>query len=127
MKLGNMAFTTVILLLTASLLGACTTLDSTGNSLLLPVGRSSVIGGNTYQVLIDSEPYKPKETYDNYGGYWVEIPYDPQLNSEVLLQITINQEKPGLYQAESKDLERWLSPSELIDSDIPNLIPQQVP
>jgi hypothetical protein len=121
-KLGNKVFTTAFLLLTASLLGACSTFTNASNSLLLPVGRSSVIGGNNFQILIDAEPYHPKETYDDYGGYWVEIPYDPLVNSEILLQITINQEQPGLYKEESNDLERWLNPSKLIDSDNSKLI-----
>ena len=112
------------LLLTVSLLVACGAPESASHSLLIPVGRSAVGGGNTFQVLIDAEPYGPQATYDNYGGYWVEIPYDPQENSEVLLRISIEDEQPGLYREESEDLQRWLSPSELIDSDNPALIAQ---
>jgi transglutaminase-like putative cysteine protease len=122
MKRGNLSYTMALLLLTAPLLVACFASESASHALLLPVGRSAVVGGNTFQVLIDSEPYDPQATYDNYGGYWAEIPYDPQKNREVLLQITIEDEQPGLYREESEDLERWLSPSELIDSDNPALI-----
>lgn len=122
MKHGNLSYTTASLLLTALLLVACCAPESASRSLLIPVGRSAVVGGNTFQVLIDSEPNDPQATYDNYGGYWAEIPYDPQENSEVLLQITIEHEQPGLYREESEDLQRWLSPSELIDSDNSALI-----
>ena len=85
------------------------------------MGRSAVVGGNTFQVLIDTEPYDPQVTYDNYGGYWIEIPYDLQENSEVLLRIAVEDERAGLYREQSEDLQRWLSPSELIDSDNPAL------
>jgi hypothetical protein len=122
MKRRNLSYTMASLLLIAPLLLACCAPESTGHSLLLPVGRSAVVGGNTFQVLIDSEPYDPRAMYDDYGGYWAEIPYDPQENSEVLLRITINAEQPGLYREESEDVERWLSPSKLIDSDNPALI-----
>jgi hypothetical protein len=122
MKRGNLSYTMASLLLTAPLLVACCAPENASHSLLLPVGRSVVVGGNTFQVLIDSEPYDPRVTYDSYGGYWAEIPYDPKENSEVLLQITIEHEQPGLYREESENLERWLSPSELIDSDDPTLI-----
>lgn len=110
------------LLLTAPLLVAGCAPESASHSLLIPVGRSAVVGGNTFQVLIDAESYDPQATYDNYGGYWAEIPYDSQENSEVLLQITIEHEQPGLYREESEDLQRWLSSSELIDSDNSALI-----
>jgi hypothetical protein len=124
MKHGNLSYAMVPLLLTVSLLVACCAPESASHSLLIPVGRSAVAGGNTFQVLIDSEPYDPQPRYDDYGGYWAEIPYDPQENSEVLLRITIEAEQPGLYHEESEDLQRWLSPSELIDSDNPALIAQ---
>lgn len=110
------------LLLVAPLLIACSAPQSASRALLIPVGRSTVAGGNTFQVLIDAESYDPQVLYDNYGGYWIEIPYLPQENSEVSLQITIAREQPGLYHEESDDLDKWLRPSELIDSDNPVLI-----
>ena len=121
MKHKNLVVPAASLLLTVSLLVACGAPESASHSLLIPVGRSAVIGGNTFQVLIDTEPYDPQVTYDDYGGYWIEIPYDLQENSEVLLQITVEDERAGLYREESEDLQRWLSPSELINSDNPAL------
>jgi hypothetical protein len=117
MKHENLLYTLVFLLLAALLLLAYYAPESASHSLLIPVGRSTVVGDSTFQFLIDSEPYDPQVTYDNYGGYWVEIPFDPQENSEVLLQITIEHEQSGLYHEDNQDLRRWLSPSELIDSD----------
>jgi len=122
MKHKNLLYAAASLLLAVSLLVACGAPESTSHSLLIPVGRSAVIGGNTFQVLIDTEPYDPQVTYDDYGGYWIEIPYDLRENSEVLLQITVEEERAGLYREESEDLQRWLSPSALIDSDNPALI-----
>ena len=91
--------------------------EITSRSLLIPVGRTTVIGGNTFQVLIDSQPYDPQPTFDDYGGYWIEVPYTPQDNSKVVLRFTINSKQKGLYHEESEDIEKWLSPSPLIDSD----------
>lgn len=70
MKYRNKVYALVPLLLTISLLVACDSPESAGQSLLIPIGRSAVVGGNPFQVLIDSEPHHPKTTYDNYGGYW---------------------------------------------------------
>jgi hypothetical protein len=72
--------------------------------------------------LIDSEPYDPRPTFDDYGGYWIEIPYDPQDNSKVVLRFTINSEQKGLYREESENIEKWLRSSTLIDSDNPVLV-----
>jgi hypothetical protein len=124
MKRRNLPYKIAFLLLTTTLLVTSCASESASHSLLIPVGRSAVVEGNNVQILIDDEPYKPQVAYDNYGGYWVEIPYDPQINSKVLLHITIKQKQPGLYHEESEDREKWLSPSELIDSDNPALITQ---
>jgi hypothetical protein len=121
MKHKNLSYTVASLLLTFSLLVACGAPESASHSLLIPVGRSAVIRGNTFQVLIDTEPYDPQVIYDNYGGYWIEIPYDLQEDSEILLRITTEDESAALYREESDDLQRWLSPSGLIDSDNPAL------
>jgi hypothetical protein len=94
----------------------------TSRSLLLPVGRTAVVGGNTFQVLIDSEQYDPRPTFDDYGGYWIEVPYDPRDNSKVVLRFTINSEQKGLYREESENIEKWLRPSTLVDSDNPVLV-----
>lgn len=95
--------------------------ERTSLVLLIPVGRTAVVGSNTFQVLIGSEPYDPQPTVDDYGGYWIEVPYNPQDNSKVVLRFTINSERKGLYHENSKNIERWLSPSTLIDSDNPAL------
>lgn len=95
--------------------------ERTSLILLIPVGRTAVVGGNTFQVLIGSEQYDPQPTVDDYGGYWIEVPYDPQDNSKVVLRFTINSEQKGLYHENSEDIEKWLSPSTLIDSDNPAL------
>ncbi len=124
MRRGKLSYAVASLLLMAPFLAARCAPETGSCSLLIPVGRSTVAGGNTFEVLIDSEPYDPQVTYDNYGGYWVEVPYAPQVNSDVLLQITIQAQEPGLYHEESADLESWLSPSELIDSGNPALIAQ---
>lgn len=121
MKHRNLSYSAVSLLLTVLLLVACGAPENASHSLLIPVGRSAVVGGNTFQVLIDTEPYDPHVTYDDYGGYWIEVPYDLQENSEVLLRITVEDERAELYREQSEDLQRWLSPSELIDSDNPAL------
>jgi hypothetical protein len=121
MKHKSLTYTVASLLLTISLIVACGAPKSASHSLLIPVGRSAVIRGNTFQVLIDTEPYDPQVIYDNYGGYWIEIPYDLQKDSEILLRITIEDESAALYREESDDLQRWLSPSGLIDSDNPAL------
>jgi hypothetical protein len=121
MKQKSLTYTVASLLLTISLIVACGAPESASHSLLIPVGRSAVIRGNTFQVLIDTEPYDPQVIYDNYGGYWIEIPYDLQKDSEILLRITIEDESAALYREESDDLQRWLSPSGLIDSDNPAL------
>ena len=121
MKHKSLTYTVASLLLTISLIVACGAPESASHSLLIPVGRSAVIRGNTFQVLIDTEPYDPQVIYDNYGGYWIEIPYDLQEDSEILLRITIEDESAALYREESDDLQRWLSPSGLIDSDNPAL------
>ena len=118
----NLLYMLACLLLTVSLLVACGAPESASHSLLIPVGRSAVFGGNSFQVLIDTERYDPQVIYDDYGGYWIEIPYDLRENAEILLQITVEEERAGLYREESEDLQRWLSPSELVDSDNPVLI-----
>jgi hypothetical protein len=91
-------------------------------SLLTPVGRTAVVGGNTFQVMIDSELYDPQPTYDDYGGYWIEVPYNPKENSKVVLRFTINSNQKVLYREKSQKIEKWLRPSQLIDSDNPTLI-----
>lgn len=121
-KYRNLPYLVAILTGTVTLLVACGKPEGENHSLLIPIGRSSVIGGNTFQVLIDNELYDPQVIDDNFGGYWMEIPYDPQENSEVLLQITVGDEQGKLSREKSENLENWLSPSELIDSDDPNLI-----
>lgn len=122
MKYRISSYAIALSLLAVSLLIACGRPENVNRTLLIPVGRSAVVGGNVFQFLIDSETYDPQVTYDNYGGFWAEIPYDPQENLEVLLQITVEREQPGLYREGGEDLERWLSPSELIDSDNAALI-----
>jgi hypothetical protein len=101
---------------------ASSTPEGASRSLLIPVGRTAVVGGNTFQVLLDSEPYDPQPTYDDYGGYWIEVPYDPQDNSKVVLRFTINSEQKGLYHEESENIEKYLRPSTLVDSDNPALV-----
>jgi hypothetical protein len=101
---------------------ASLTPERSSRSLLMPVGRTAVVGGNTFQVLIDSEPYDLQPTYDDYGGYWIEVPYAPQDNSKVVLRFTINSEQKGLYHEESEKIEKWLRPSTLVDSDNPVLV-----
>jgi hypothetical protein len=96
--------------------------EGTGHALIIPVGRTAVVGGNAFQVLIDSEPYDPQATFDGYGGYWIEVPFDPQNDSRVALRFTINSGQKGLYREEGEDREKWLRPSELIDSDTPALM-----
>lgn len=91
MKLGNPSCTLAFLLLATPLLLTCCAPDPVDLSPLTPVGRSAVVAGNSFQVLIDAEPYDPRVTPDNYGGYSAEIPYDPQEGLEVLLQVTIDQ------------------------------------
>jgi hypothetical protein len=86
------------------------------------VGRTAVVGGNAFQVLIDSEPYDPLPAFDDYGGYWIEVPYNPQANSKVVLRFTINSEQKGLYREEGETTEKWLTPSTLVDSDNPVLV-----
>jgi len=90
-------------------------------SLLIPVGRSAVAGGNAFQVLIDSEPFEPKPEYDEYGGYWIEVPYDPEVNAKVTLRFTVNSAPTGLYREVSENKEKWLKPSALVDSGDPAL------
>jgi hypothetical protein len=91
-------------------------------SLLLPVGRTAIVGGNKFQVFIDSELYNPTPTYDDYGGYWIEVPYDPKINKKIVLRFTITNTNKGLYHEEGENIEKWLRPSKLIDSDNPVLV-----
>jgi len=121
MRHRNLSYSAAIVLVLLSLLTACGMVENVSHSLLIPVGRTSVVGGNSFQVLIDNELYDPRVTDDSHGGYWVEVPFDPQVNSEVLLQITLNNEPRELYREENGDLQKWLKPSDLIDSDDPNL------
>ena len=121
MRHRNLSYLAAIVLVLLPLLTACGTVKNVSHSLLIPVGRTSVVGGNSFQVLIDNELYDPRVTDDNYGGYWVEIPFDPQVNSEVLLQITVRDEPGELYREKSGDVQKWLKPSDLIDSDNPVL------
>jgi hypothetical protein len=100
---------------------ASSTPERTGRSLLIPVGRTAVAGGNSFQVLMDAEPYDPQPEYDGYGGYWIEVPYDPGVTSEVALRFTINSEQKGLYREEGENSEKWLRPSALVDSGNPAL------
>jgi len=124
MKCRKLVHTMIFLLLTLSLSFGCIGSEISEGSLLIPVGRSAVVGGSSFQVLIDGKPYDPQVTYDDYGGYWIDVPYNPQENSEVTLRITIEAEQPGLYREESQDLQRWLAPSELVDSDNSMLVAQ---
>ena len=101
---------------------ASSTPENTSRSLLIPVGRTAVVGGNAFQVLIDSEPYDPRPTSDDYGGYWIEVPYDTRDNSKVVLRFTINSEQKGLFHEEGENREKWLRASTLVNSDNPELI-----
>ena len=47
-------------------------------------------GGNAFQVMIDSQPYDPQPAYDGYGGYWIEVPYEPGENMEVAVRFSIH-------------------------------------
>jgi hypothetical protein len=107
---------------TAQPVVASCTPESTSYSLLLPVGRTAVVGGSAFEVLIDSEPYDPEPTLDAYGGYWIEVPYNPRDNSTVVLRFTINSEQKGLYREEGERAEEWLRSSALVDSDNPALV-----
>ncbi len=91
-------------------------------SLLLPVGRTAIVGSNKYQVSVDSEQYNPTPTYDDYGGYWIEVPYDPKINNKIVLRFNISNMSKGLYREEGENIEKWLRPSKLIDSDNPVLV-----
>jgi hypothetical protein len=104
------------------LLVGCRTDAISTTSLLIPVGRTAVVGSSIIQVLIDSKQYNTSPTFDDYGGYWIEVPYDPQNNLKVVLRFTINSNNKGLYHEESGNLEKWVIPSKLIDSDNPILV-----
>jgi hypothetical protein len=91
-------------------------------TLLLPVGRTAIVGGNKFQVFVDSKQYTPTPTYDDYGGYWIEAPYDPKKNYKVALRFAITNTNKGLYREEGEHTEKWLTPSQLIDSDNPGLV-----
>jgi hypothetical protein len=101
---------------------ASPTPEAASSSLLIPVGRTAVVGGSAFQVLIDSEPYDPQLTFDDYGGYWIEVPYNLRDNAAVVLRFTIDSEQKGLYHEESDEIEEWLRPSALVDSDDPGLV-----
>jgi len=90
-------------------------------SLILPVGRTAIVGGNNFQVLVDLEQYIPTPKYDDYGGYWIAVPYDPINNSKIVLRFNITKPNKELYREEGENIEKWLRPSELIDSDNPVL------
>jgi hypothetical protein len=107
---------------TAQMATAGSTPERISRSLLIPVGRTAVVGGNTFKVMLDSEPFDPRPSFDDYGGYWIGVPFDPQNNSKVLLRFTIKNEQKGLYHEEGNNREKWLRPSELIDSDNPVLV-----
>jgi hypothetical protein len=96
--------------------------ENTKRSLILPVGRTAVVGGNGFQVLIDGEPHDPQPAADGDGGYWIEVPYDTRENRRVALRFSIRRESKGLFRAEGENREKWLAPSALIDSDNPALI-----
>ncbi|MFN2298220.1 MAG: transglutaminase-like domain-containing protein [Anaerolineales bacterium] len=96
--------------------------ERTEHSLLIPVGRTAVVGSNAFRVMIDSEPFDPAPVYDGYGGYWIEVPYDHRENTKVVLRFTVYGEQKGLYHEENGGMDAWLSPSALVDSDDPILI-----
>jgi hypothetical protein len=100
---------------------ASRTPESAKHSLLIPVGRTAVAGGNAFQVMIDSQPYDPQPAYDGYGGYWIEVPYEPGENMEVAVRFSIHSGGQELYREEDGNREEWLRPSALIDSDDPAL------
>jgi hypothetical protein len=101
---------------------ASSTPEKISHSLLIPVGRTAVVGGNTFQVMVDSELFDAQPSYDGYGGYWINVPFNPKNNSKVLLRFDISNEKNGLYREEDNDREKWVKPSALIDSNDPILV-----
>lgn len=105
----------------ALLLTTCGAPDSSHTkpqpALLIPVGRTSVTGAGAFKVLVDSESYEPEIEYDGYGGYWARVPVDLQGDAQISIQFTIVDKSPEMFQEEDKDMEKWLLPSTLINSD----------
>ncbi|MBN1200576.1 MAG: transglutaminase domain-containing protein [Anaerolineae bacterium] len=89
--------------------------------LLIPVGRTLVDGASSFEILVDSEPYEPALVYDEFGGYWARVPFEAA-TIDVVLHITRTAEAFDPYHEPGGDVQRWLAPSDLIDSDNPTLV-----
>lgn len=111
----------VVGLALALLLVACGA-SAKEQALVIPIGRSVVVGESTFEVFVDAEPYAPAVTHDGYGGYWIRVPVDALEKPVVVLQIMRKNESLTLTYEEDEDLQRWLTPSEYIDSDHPAIV-----
>ncbi len=88
--------------------------------MLIPLGRSSVVGPNRYGVSVDGEPWDGPVIADGYGGYWLDASAVAADGSTLVLQITVVDGSVAPADLHDSALE-WLEPSSLIDSDHPTV------
>lgn len=108
---------TAILVLSA---GGALDAGSEAHTLRVPIGRSSAVGADQYEVFVDGARVEAGVEADGFGGYWACVPYDPSHDAEVTVRFVTSRVGAGTdATSEGHD---WLAPSLYIDADNEQLV-----
>jgi transglutaminase-like putative cysteine protease len=116
-KLQVVVMTVLVAVMVSALLPVQASGEGNPHTIMIPIGRTVLSGENDFSFTVDGEPIDVSVVYDEYGGYWAEIPFDLERNEEIVFQVTRVRGSIGLFEEPGDDPSRWLEPSPLIDSD----------
>ena len=86
-----------------------------GVRVLVPVGRSVVVGPNQFEATIDGEPWTGTVLADGHGGYWLDIDPVAKEGSTLVLRLVVAGPAPTAV-GQELGVHDWLASSALIDS-----------
>ena len=107
----------VLAVLVLTLTSSGSTVRSSGERILVPVGRSAVVGPNRFEAIIDDD-WSGSVVADGRGGYWLSLDPIPADGASLVLRMTVDSSPT---QSLGRDLgsHDWLAPTALIDSAHP--------
>ena len=89
--------------------------DRVDARILIPLGRSTVLGPNAYEVILDGQSWSGPVVNDGYGGYWLDVTAVAADAPIVVLRITVAKSPTTASHTDAASSD-WRSPSALIDS-----------